>query len=214
MAITLDWKTATELTDTIDWLKQHRDWIEANNAGFGDRALNWMWLCLLHTLPDSATLMEIGVFKGQTISLWGLIGQKLNKQFDVYGLTKLDTEMIDKYHKHDPVPLKTIEQTLKQFGAKAQIIDADSRDDVPVPAFLDLLFVDGGHDYETVVSDIAKYVPSVKPGGLIVFDDVEPEDDYGHWYRGLDDVTRAVNEFAAGYEEVLRCGYVRCYRAK
>lgn len=37
---------------------------------------------------------------------------------------------------------------------------------------IDLLFIDGGHDYETVSSDFEKYSPFVRKNGLIVFHDV------------------------------------------
>ena len=37
---------------------------------------------------------------------------------------------------------------------------------------LDLLFIDGDHEYEAVKSDFANYGPLVCPGGLIVFHDI------------------------------------------
>lgn len=37
--------------------------------------------------------------------------------------------------------------------------------------FIDLLFIDGAHDSVSVARDTALYVPLVKPGGYIIFDD-------------------------------------------
>lgn len=49
---------------------------------------------------------------------------------------------------------------------------------------VDMLFIDDGHDYETVKSDFDNYSPLVKQGGMIVFHDVQ----------GLEDVRRFWNE--------------------
>ncbi len=43
---------------------------------------------------------------------------------------------------------------------------------MPVPGgFIDLLFVDAGHDYESVTADLAAWEPHMRPRGVIVFDD-------------------------------------------
>ena len=34
-------------TDSIRFLKAHRDWVEQNSWGFGDRAFHYMWYLLL-----------------------------------------------------------------------------------------------------------------------------------------------------------------------
>ena len=51
----------------------------------------------------------------------------------------------------------------------------------------DLVFVDGGHDYATVLSDTQNALRIVRPGGVIVWDDFANYGDYN-------DVTRAVLE--------------------
>jgi hypothetical protein len=66
------WSRFTELTDAISFLKAHRDHVEANGLGFGDRAFHFLWLLILdylkrQSLPND--LLEIGVYKGQVISL-------------------------------------------------------------------------------------------------------------------------------------------------
>jgi predicted O-methyltransferase YrrM len=68
-----------ELARAPDWLAKHRDWVEANEWGFGDRAFHHMWLILLEHLArrgGPVSCLEIGVFKGQVISLWALIGAR------------------------------------------------------------------------------------------------------------------------------------------
>lgn len=212
----MTWQEYGEKTDSISWLKAHRDWVEQHNYGFGDRPLHYMWYELCQILPDKAVLLEIGVFKGQVISLWALIGKKLKKDFKVWGLTKLDEKMSDKYHTHEIVTQKDIDCICEVFGVKVNIINKDSRDpEATSPENLDLLYIDGGHDEETVRNDIDKFLPSVKKGGLVVFDDASCSlPDFGHWYKGLDDVSRVVDELAQkkDYEEILTVGHNRCFQ--
>jgi predicted O-methyltransferase YrrM len=59
---------------------------------------------------------------------------------------------------------------------------------------LDLLFVDGWHEYESVAADIHAWLPKVKPGGIVVMHD------YG-WAQGVQRVAR---------EQVIP----RCFRWK
>ncbi len=65
-----------DLARQPDWLAAHRDWVEANKWGFGDRALHHMWHLVLEDLAARkrcVACLEIGVFRGQIISLWALI---------------------------------------------------------------------------------------------------------------------------------------------
>ena len=54
----------------------------------------------------------------------------------------------------------------------------------------DFIFVDGGHDYETVQNDYENYWPLVRPGGVMAFHDIAYLDvnmphqiDVGRWWR-------------------------------
>ncbi len=40
-----------------------------------------------------------------------------------------------------------------------------------IPDNLDLVFVDGDHSYEAVMSDLTNYVPKIKPGGVLALHD-------------------------------------------
>ena len=52
----------------------------------------------------------------------------------------------------------------------------------------DLIYIDGGHDYRDVKSDIDAYWPLVRPGGVLLGDD---------YHAGGPGVIRAADEFAA-----------------
>jgi len=67
--------------------------------------------------------------------------------------------------------------------AKAKSIDAVNKFD---NESLDFVYIDGDHQYETVLQDISLYYPKVKKGGLV------SGHDYGRRWPG---VPKAVNEF-------------------
>lgn len=83
----------TELTDTVPFLKAHRNFIEVNKLGFGDRAFHYMWYLLLQEVTASGqtpSLLEIGVYKGQVISLWSLIAQQLQRPVQITAVSPLE----------------------------------------------------------------------------------------------------------------------------
>ena len=55
----------------------------------------------------------------------------------------------------------------------------------------DFIFVDGGHDYETVSADYQNYYPMLNKGGLMAFHDIATPDvnayeiDVGRWWRDM-----------------------------
>lgn len=71
----------TRATDAFAFLKEHRDWVEAHDYGFGYRALHAMWLGMIAEVGArrrTVRALEIGVHKGQSISAWSLIGRELD----------------------------------------------------------------------------------------------------------------------------------------
>src|SRR5688572_14023187 len=85
-------KYFTDMTMSHQLLMKHRSYIEENNLGFGDRAFHYMWFLLLEHLferNNTLRLLEIGVYKGQVISLWNLIGRELKRECYVSGITPL-----------------------------------------------------------------------------------------------------------------------------
>lgn len=83
----------TELTGTLPFLKAHRDHIEAHQLGFGDRAFHYMWYLLLQDVTASGgtpDLLEIGVYKGQVISLWSVIARQLQHPVRITAVSPLE----------------------------------------------------------------------------------------------------------------------------
>jgi predicted O-methyltransferase YrrM len=67
------------------------------------------------------------------------------------------------------------------YPGRHSLIVGDSRETVPAwtGERFDLLFVDGGHDYETVRADLANAPGAVRPGGLVMIDDLTPWKPWG-----------------------------------
>jgi len=84
------WRSFGLKTDTVSFLKAHRDWVEENSWGFGDRAFHYMWYLLLRDdilNRPCPQLLEIGVYKGQVISLWALIAERLRHPVAISGVS-------------------------------------------------------------------------------------------------------------------------------
>ncbi len=58
-------------------LRAHRDFVEANDHGYGDRAFHYMWKLLVEQMPESFRFLEVGVYKGQTLSLIRMLSSML-----------------------------------------------------------------------------------------------------------------------------------------
>ena len=76
--------------------------------------------------------------------------------------------------------------------------DSTSFDFAPYYDRMDLVFVDGAHDYPTVVSDTEHALKMARPGGYVVWHD------FGN-YGDYNDVTRAVLERLPG-DQVVQIG--------
>src|SRR5262245_2653445 len=86
------WNEFTHLTNSISYLRDHRNWVEKYNWGFGDRAFHYMWYLLLTQEilgRVNPALLEIGVYKGQVISLWTLIARETRKVPHIYAISPL-----------------------------------------------------------------------------------------------------------------------------
>lgn len=83
----------TANTDAIPFLKNHRDYIEQSRLGFGDRAFHYMWYILFNEMQrrkSPVCALEIGVYKGQVISLWSLLSTELNIPAEISAITPLE----------------------------------------------------------------------------------------------------------------------------
>ena len=190
-------ETFIELVNADPELKAFRDFVEGNNDtpvkifGFGERSFLWMWKLLVDEMPPDFKFLEIGVFRGQVLALIRI----LSKTASIAGITPLDSTggHWDSDYEAD---IKLLHETFKL--SQPDIIKGLSTDpDIIEKAkgTYDIIYIDGGHEYEVAKSDIINYSPFVKVGGYLVIDDCANKYDlpYGY-FRGIESVSRAVDQ--------------------
>lgn len=204
------------LVDAEPALKEHRDFVQDNVWGMGERSFWWLWALLLVELPEPPKLIEIGCLKGATLSVW----RQLRTDAIVFGVTPLSTAggvWDDDYM----VAIKTIHDKFNA-GHMPYLYIGFSEDEkiinqVKNKAPYDLLYVDGSHSYQGVMSDLVHYSPLVKNGGYMVMDDCcnDMEMPFG-FFQGIQSVTDATIDYMKGngdkWEFIFSVVHLRIFR--
>jgi cephalosporin hydroxylase len=177
--------------NAISELKRHRDFVQERGWGYGERSFGWMWWLIIQELPYNFTFLEIGVYKGQILSLVPLIARMQSKVAKCYGITPLITETYKDIAKiHRLFNLHEDYTILRGLSTNAEIIAQAQK------LSLDILYIDGGHDYGTVTSDLQHYTPLLKQGGYLVCDDACNDMSMPpNMFRGHDETYQAVRDF-------------------
>jgi len=206
-------------------LLAHREYVEHNRLGFGDRAFHWLWKLLVDAMPSHFKFLEIGVYKGQVTSLLGMLASLTGKTVENLGVTPLGT-FGDKFSHYEDVDYLAEIRSIEAWcglpeGKRARIIPGFSNDDrvkreCRAVAPFDLVYIDGCHDYHVVANDIIAYGEMLKPRGLLVMDDASTELRLpaGIW-PGHADVGRAVREILEpmqNFARVASVGHLRVWR--
>lgn len=203
----------------------HRLYVEEHKLGWGDRAFHGMWKVLIDSMPSNFTFLEIGVFKGQILSLIGLLARDHNKHVNLYGISPLDA-VGDKYWKAPESDyLQNVKDMFDKFELPHPILHKGLSTDPDSFVFgvkvspYDILYIDGGHDYDTVKYDIEHFTPLVKSGGLIVLDDASCHlnIDRNIINIGLEDVSNATRDCLESNPEfvnIFNCGHNRVFKKK
>ena len=119
-------------------------------------------------VPDGGTIVEIGVFKGR--SLCSIAPACKARGIRMYA--------VDPWIGCEPF-MQLFQNHIQHFGVAdiVTILRAESHIAAQsfAPASVDMVFVDGPHDYQQVKRDIQAWVPKIKPGGYIAGHDYCPE---------------------------------------
>ncbi len=162
-------------------------------------------------------VLEIGVFCGVTSrNICELLKTNFGSDFRYYGLDLFGSTKTSSVDEIEPKflenqkfsnPLKTIyynfikkenlnskisvENFLKKFSQNIELIEGDTRvtlEKVPLSE-IDLVFLDGGHSYDTVLNDLQKLYDSMKNNSKIVCDDFAG-------ITKIESVEKAIKDFA------------------
>ena len=162
-------------------------------------------------------VLEIGVFCGVTSrNICELLKTNFGSDFRYYGLDLFGSTKTSSVDEIEPKflenqkfsnPLKTIyynfikkenlnskisvQNFLKKFSRNIELIEGDTRvtlEKVPLSE-IDFVFLDGGHSYDTVLSDLQKLYDNMKNNSKIVCDDFAG-------ITKIESVEKAIKDFA------------------
>ena len=155
---------------------------------------------LVRETPDGGTIVEVGVWKGKSLSYLGVEVVNSGKKINVHGIDMWTAGLHGGDNVHDNVvyniamnnlrPLEGVVQTFRMSSLEGPRLYQDES--------LDVVFIDACHTYDCVKADIAAWLPKVKRGGYLA----------GHDYN-QDDVSRAVNEALTDIESTEVCWVYR-----
>lgn len=211
-----------DLVNNDDQLYQHRNFIENNVYGMGERSFQWLWKLLVDELPNDFKFIEIGVHKGQIISLIKLLATRLNKQCKVFGITPMDgtgTGWTHDDYEGDIIRLH------KKFNLRLPTLYKGLSSDMGALVFarllegVNILYIDGGHERADIDNDLLHYAPMVKKGGFLVIDDAccDMHMPFG-FFQGIQPVTDGLlaymEEHGNDWEFVFSVVHLRIYKRK
>jgi hypothetical protein len=135
-----------------------------------------MWVLIFKEFKP-INILEIGVYRGQTLSLFTLLGLRYTNFLNVNGISPLTSagDEVSIYLKNLDYENDINEnfeffnldkpKIHKGFSTDTQMIDIIARSE------WDLIYIDGNHDYEVAKSDFLLCSKYCKKGGLIILDD-------------------------------------------
>jgi predicted O-methyltransferase YrrM len=158
-------------------VREHRAYYQSGKPPhFGEDAFHVMWYLLFEEFKPK-NFLEIGVFRGQTITLAALLSRLNGVECQVAGISPFCDagDSVSKY----PTGTNYLQDTLSYFEhfklTKPELLKAYSTDAEAVALIRsisrDMIYIDGNHDYEIVAKDWAVCSESIRPGGIIVMDD-------------------------------------------
>jgi predicted O-methyltransferase YrrM len=185
-------------------VQQHRAYFKQDQRGFGEDAFHAMWFTLLREFKPCQCL-EIGVYRGQVVTLWGLIAQLNNFSCEVHGISPFSPagDGVSTYLAN----LDYLQDTLKSNShfslptpnfMKAFSTDSNAIDFIKTRRW-NLIYIDGNHDYEVALADYEVCKDSLADGGLLVMDDSSLYMDYqppSFSFAGHPGPSRVVQELA------------------
>jgi hypothetical protein len=212
--------------DATPALKAHRDLCEREVYGFGDRSFHWLWKLLYDELPHDFKFLEIGVYKGQVVSLLRLLAGPARGR--IYGITPLSafSGVTGQFYDYPTTDYRQHIATLHNIFdlQQPELLPLDSTDPVAVMQAqargpFDAVYIDGCHEYAYVEQDLRNYAPLVKRGGFLVMDDAscDLQMPFGY-FCGVQDVTRALadhmQKHGAGWRFCLAVIHLKVFQRK
>lgn len=205
----------------VEWLNAHRDWVATHVFGFGEKSFHWLWKLIVDEMPSEFSFMEVGIFRGQILSLIKMLAGATGKKVERYGVTPLDTSggMWESNYADD---IKLLHDTFFIPNDYKLYVGSSTNANIIEQAYrtspYDIVYIDGAHDRISVDSDLKHYAPMVKKGGYLVIDDAccDMKMPWGY-FQGIKDVCDATLEYMADngdWEFIGNVVHLRLYQRK
>jgi SAM-dependent methyltransferase len=198
----------------------HRKYFKQSNRGFGEDAFHAMWEKLLDEFRPM-TLLEIGVYRGQTVSLWNILSLARGDSPNIWGVSPLDSrgDSVSEYVDLDYE--KDIGESFIYLGLEQPNLFRGMSQDPRTLEFIrgqvwDLIYIDGSHDLPDVQADVALAGETLRPGGILVLDDASLYSSYrpeSYSFAGHPGPSAVASVLRAGrdFEEIGTCGHNRVF---
>jgi len=190
---------------------RHRNYFNKNNRGFGEDAFHSMWY-LLFTEFKPKNCLEIGVYRGQVLTLWGLLSKHLNLQCNIAGISPFSSagDTVSNYLSNIDYLADTM-LNHKYFKLNQPQYCIEFSTSTLAHKFIsqtkwDLIYIDGSHDYEIVKQDLDIAMCNIATNGLIVIDDSSLYFDYSprsHSFAGHPGPSQVAKEYCTNYLSLL-----------
>jgi len=157
-------------------LLEHRSYFTSEGRGFGEDAFHVLWFLLFREFRPK-NFLEIGVFRGQTLSLAALLARINGITCEVCGISPFSQagDSVSRYRPNVDYHEDTL-RNFEHFKLKApQLLRAFSTDQ-EARSFIaskewDMIYIDGNHDYEIARQDWELCSSHLSARGIIVLDD-------------------------------------------
>ena len=196
--------------------RQHRNFFKQHGRGFGEDAFHAAWRHLFREFRP-INCLEIGVYRGQTISLWKMIQLDLNIEGTVSGLSPLNDsgDAVSSYPNLDYY--QDISSNFMHFNLDLPVLIRGYSNETNIKNsfaknFYDLVYIDGAHDFDTVLNDYRFALEIVKEGGLVCFDDSSLNFKNQGKFQGHPGPSKVVTEYALQELNYLfTCGHLNFF---
>jgi hypothetical protein len=202
-------------------LREHRNYFNEDNRGFGEDAFHVMWFLLFNEFKPQ-TFLEIGVYRGQTISLVSLLARMHDAPCVVHGISPFSNanDSVSNYlegvdyledtfanFKHFALPRPHLLKAFSTESSALELIRSRS---------WSAIYIDGNHDYEVVLQDWKACAENIGAGGIVVLDDsglgtaYRPPNFASGGHPGPSQVAAEIDP--ARFEEILQVGHNRVFQ--
>jgi len=127
--------------------------------------------CLLHALMQSVhrtgdIVVEIGSFRGRSATMLALALQNVDSDAPIFSIDP---------HTDQPFNAQQVRLALSQIGQSKRLVQMPYPSDracrLLKPNSASLIFIDGDHSYDQLLSDFRHYKEILAPGGCLIFHD-------------------------------------------